>query len=102
MDKIKAGQKVKVHLGVLGSCYGITTGRSVKRVLRKREVDVLELKQCLPIPFNEIDMFRSGTEISFKIRYANQVQIYKDEKEVFPRIELISYYRLKKEYFQNL
>ena len=34
MEKIKAGQKVKVHLGVLGSCYGITTGRSVKRVLR--------------------------------------------------------------------
>ena len=43
MEKIKAGQKVKVHLGVLGSCYGITTGRSVKRVLKKREVDVLEL-----------------------------------------------------------
>lgn len=102
MEKIKEGQKVKVHLGVLGSCYGITTGRSVKRVLRKREVDVLELKQCLPIPFNEIDVFRSGDEISFKIRYANQVQIYKNEKEVFPRIELRSYFKLKKKYFQNL
>jgi len=47
-------------------------------------------------------MFRSGTEISFKIRYANQVQIYKDEKEVFPRTELRGYYRLKKEYFKNI
>jgi len=101
MGKIKEGQKVKVHLGVLGSCYGITTGRSVKRVTRKREMDILELKQCDPIPFHEIDMFRSGTEISFKIRYANQVQIYKDEKEVFPRTELRGYYRLKKEYFKK-
>ena len=101
MDKIKAGQKVKVHLGVLGSCYGITTGRSVKRVLKKREVDVLELKQCLPIPFNEIDMFRDGGEVSFKIRYANQVQIYKDEQEVFPKRELLGYYRLKKPYFKE-
>tara|TARA_R110001606_G_scaffold98341_2_gene217314 strand:+ start:469 stop:771 length:303 start_codon:yes stop_codon:yes gene_type:complete len=100
MEKVKAGQKVKVHLGSLGNCYGITTGRSVKKILKKREVNVLELRQCDPIPFHEIEMFRDGNEISFKIRYANQVKIYKNEKQIFPINELIGYYKLKKNYFK--
>ena len=97
---MKKGIKVKVHLGIIGSCYGITTGKTCKKYVskKKREIDILELEVCEPfaITSSQEDLCREGMEVSFNTRFANQVRVFKDESEVYPTPEQLNYYKLKK------
>lgn len=109
-SKVKKGLKVKVHLAKIGSTYGITTGRAIRVNKQNKQGDLIELIPCDPIDLKDIDLFREHTEVHFNVRYANGLRFYTDWyesavlngiKEVYLTLEKISYFKLKKKYFDD-
>ena len=93
---MKAGSKVKVYLGNLACCYGITTGRSK----HYKGNTIIEVEECDPFETGNADYFRDANQVSFDIKFAKEIRTYNNDKRVYLNTGSMNYYKMKKECFK--